>query len=494
VGSGKRTRGARGIIVRDWLSYTTASVKTLALGPERKMRSTPPGPRQGRFKRWRRSRPFWGGLLLFLAGGELVLIPLGSLLIHGGVKLVIYIGIGGVFGVLIGLLLITAGLLLWISPAHKTFYALAGVILAVLSFIASNLGGFFIGMLLGIIGGALAFAWTPDPAAEADTTPLRPLTEEVAPDATALDARALDDTPPNWPVPDGAGLNGVGLNGIGLNEAGPAEGTSGDEGEDAPGGRYRSGGRLLAGAAMPVLLASSLLTAHTAVQRPAAPQAASGCILWVICFPSSTPSPSPSPTPSPGSASPAGNPAGLPAASPSPSGSVQPDPVPGAGSSAGAGPGAGSSGVIARDDMGLEASTATTVLTAGTATLNGLAYQGTAKVPVASGGTQTMMVFTLNSMILSGNVTTTVTEDGQTTVTAASTLDFSGGITLYATKLSGTLLGVPTTLTPDSVLTVLLHLLNTVTPLVPLTMTNVTTDQPLVMAGGLQAANLSVTS
>jgi len=52
----------------------------------------------------------------------------------------------------------------------------------------------------------------------------------------------------------------------------------------------------------------------------------------------------------------------------------------------------------------------------------------------------------------------------------------------------------PTTLTPDNVLSLLLHLLNTVTPLVPLTMTNVTTDQPLVIAGGLQAANLSVTS
>jgi hypothetical protein len=150
--------------------------------------------------------------------------------------------------------------------------------------------------------------------------------------------------------------------------------------------------------------------------------------------------------------------------------------------------------VIARAGQGLEASTATAVLTAGSATLNGLAYQGTAKVPVASGGTQTMMVFTLTSMSLSGNVTTTVTQDGQTTVTAASALDFSGGITLYATKLSGTLLGLPTTLTPDSVLSVLLNLLNTVTPLVPLTMTNVTTDQPLVMAGGLRAANLSITT
>jgi hypothetical protein len=53
---------------------------------------------------------------------------------HGAIKLVIYIGIGGLFGDLIGLLLVTVGLLLWISPVHNTLYAVAGVLLAVFSF------------------------------------------------------------------------------------------------------------------------------------------------------------------------------------------------------------------------------------------------------------------------------------------------------------------------------------------------------------------------
>jgi hypothetical protein len=330
VASGKRTRSARGVIVRDW-------------------------------RRWRRSRPFWGGLLLVLAGAEILLIPLASLLIHGGVKLVIYIGIGGVFGILIGALLITAGLLLWISPAHKTFYAVAGLVLGILSFPASNLGGFFLGMLLGIIGGGLAFAWTPDPV------------EERHPD-----------------------------------------------------------GRLLAGALLPILLASSLVTGHAA----------------------GDPSTSRHPVPS--------------------------DSV-------------SRAKMIARADEGLEASVSPSVITAGSATLDGLAYQGTVRMPVA-GGEQTMMVFTLHSMTLSGNVTATVTENGQSTVTQSSSLAFSDGVTLYATKLSGSLLGIPTTLTPGNVLTLLLHLLNTVTPAIPLTMTNVTTDQPLVIAGSLQAANLSITT
>jgi hypothetical protein len=113
------------------------------------------------WRAWRRSRPFWGGLLLLLAGLELVLLPLSGVLVHGGLKLVIYIGIGGVFGVLIGALLIAAGTAVLVNPGHRSFYGIAGIILGIASFPASNLGGFFIGMLLAIVGGALSYAWTP---------------------------------------------------------------------------------------------------------------------------------------------------------------------------------------------------------------------------------------------------------------------------------------------------------------------------------------------
>jgi hypothetical protein len=79
-------------------------------------------------------------------------------------------------------------------------------------------------------------------------------------------------------------------------------------------------------------------------------------------------------------------------------------------------------------------------------------------------------------------------------VTTNSSLDFSGGVVLYATKLSGNLLGVPITLTPGSVTTVLLKLLNSLTPLVPVAMTAVTTDDFLVASGSLQANDLNITS
>jgi hypothetical protein len=115
------------------------------------------------FRDWRRSRPFWGGLLLLLAGLELLGIPLLSVLAHGSVKVVVYIGIGGVFGVLIGGLLVACGLLVWFHPVQRVFYAIAGVLLAVASFVATNLGGFFLGMLLGVTGASLSFGWSAEP-------------------------------------------------------------------------------------------------------------------------------------------------------------------------------------------------------------------------------------------------------------------------------------------------------------------------------------------
>ena len=126
------------------------------------------------FRGWRRSRPFWGGLLLVLAGIELVAIPLLSVLAHGSVKVVIYIGIGGVFGVLIGGLLVACGLLIWFHPVQRVFYAIAGVLLAVASFVATNLGGFFFGMLLGVTGASLSFGWTPGPGRLAGQRQPRP--------------------------------------------------------------------------------------------------------------------------------------------------------------------------------------------------------------------------------------------------------------------------------------------------------------------------------
>jgi hypothetical protein len=45
------------------------------------------------------------------------------------------------------------------------------VLASLVSFITSDLGGLLLGMLLGIIGGALAFAWSPLPANAVEQPP-----------------------------------------------------------------------------------------------------------------------------------------------------------------------------------------------------------------------------------------------------------------------------------------------------------------------------------
>ncbi len=106
------------------------------------------------FRAFRVSRPFWGGLLVIGGAAEILLSE------HGPLQVAIHIGIQGLAGYLIPMMLLLCGILLWFNPAQRTFYALLSILLALGSWITSNLGGFFIGMLLGLVGGALAFAWT----------------------------------------------------------------------------------------------------------------------------------------------------------------------------------------------------------------------------------------------------------------------------------------------------------------------------------------------
>ena len=104
-----------------------------------------------------------------------------------------------------------------------------------------------------------------------------------------------------------------------------------------------------------------------------------------------------------------------------------------------------------------------------------------------------MLEFTASSAALSGGVTVSVTQDGLTTDTNSPTLGFSGGLTLYATQLCGNIYGVlPKCFTPDSSSTVLLDLANLLSGIAPITLTDVTTDQPLTTAGALQTGSLGI--
>ncbi len=143
--------------------YGTADAEATDALPE--VSATPTRRRAGRWRRWRRSRPFWGALLIILGGGWTLFTE------HPPIHVVVHLGMQGLAGLAIPFVMLLCGLLLWFNPQQRLFYSVLSVLLSLGSFITSNLGGFLIGMLLGIIGGSLAFAWTlpsprPDPAPE----------------------------------------------------------------------------------------------------------------------------------------------------------------------------------------------------------------------------------------------------------------------------------------------------------------------------------------
>jgi hypothetical protein len=133
----------------------------------------------GRWRRWRRGRPFTAGVLVALGGAEMLVTlraPLGVLL---------HVGPQGLAAYLVPIILVLCGVLLIATPQQRVFYALLTLVLGLVSWLTSNLGGFVIGMLLALIGGALAFSWTPDKRRRA---PVPSTSDEPASDEDAADA------------------------------------------------------------------------------------------------------------------------------------------------------------------------------------------------------------------------------------------------------------------------------------------------------------------
>ncbi|MGW6709618.1 DUF6114 domain-containing protein [Streptomyces sp. NPDC054956] len=126
-----------------------------------------------RWRRWRRGRPFWGGLFAVLAGAEICALPLAPL------KIMLQQGVAGIPSVLMGVVMIVLGITAWFSPAQRSLAGVLTTLIATAALVLSNLGGFLIGTLLGILGGGLMFAWQPYAAQVARVSPDVP----VSPDA-----------------------------------------------------------------------------------------------------------------------------------------------------------------------------------------------------------------------------------------------------------------------------------------------------------------------
>ncbi|GJF35048.1 hypothetical protein KNE206_77480 [Kitasatospora sp. NE20-6] len=123
-----------------------------------------------RFRNWRRSRPFWGGLLAMIAGLPILYFPYAKLNLSG--MTVTMATTAGAGSMIIGLLMIALGVTAWFQPLVRIFCGVATTLLALISIPVSNLGGFGVGLVTGLLAGGLLMAWAPNPpAAAADAVP-----------------------------------------------------------------------------------------------------------------------------------------------------------------------------------------------------------------------------------------------------------------------------------------------------------------------------------
>ncbi|GHJ46529.1 hypothetical protein Cs7R123_38710 [Catellatospora sp. TT07R-123] len=417
-----------------------------------------------RYGAWRRSRPYWGGKLLILAGVEII----GStkMTLDGAT---ISVGITGLQSLLIPFILVVAGLLAWFSPAQRMFYGLVGVFVAIYSLIAVNLGGWFLGTILGIVGGGLVFAWNPAPGkgdqAERDDDPDADGGGHSADVDDLLDGPMTDTLPP--------AVNPL-RGGVPTQREPYGEPITG---QDRPGG----GRHAALGIVMATLTASML--GVVAAQQPAraaecgTAQAAAGPVRTVVggligtvgnllgAAAEVTPSPSASPTPCP-SASPEPSPSASagggepspsaspkPSASPEPSGSPTAEPSPDDSDPASPTPSPTAKQLQAAKGQPLVAERAS-LLTGSRVTMYNLVFDGIVHLPTRS-GTIEVLQFSMTQSDTVDFKLHVYGKDGADQELTTPKLTVKGDtVKFYTSRFRGNLLGVipvdysPTSLPP----------------------------------------------
>ncbi len=372
---------------------------------------------------------------MVLGGAEMLLSEKAPL------PVIVHIGLQGLAGYLIPALMVLCGLLLLFHPVQQTFYSLLAILLALGSWITSNLGGFLVGMLLGVVGGALAFAWQRDGKRGAGRRHrLRPRGEPSA------------------------GLSVI------FRESPPEPGS---RGRGEPG---RGAGAWGITAIIVMALASTLPRGQAPAFSPVGTQdpAASPQPTASRCAqPSPCPSGTPSPTPSPG-----------PSESPSPTPSESPSPTPSTGPSESPSPAPShrhTRQVPAAGAPSTRAAAGETTLTAGRAVLKGLSFAGIARLPTTA-GTLPVLKLSMNSLTLTGGTVLRFTEDGLAFTDRSTLLAFRGHVVLYTTKISGDLHGTHITFAPQR---------PPPARLAQMTLVNVVAKQPYTTADSLDASGVT---
>ncbi|SHN04317.1 hypothetical protein SAMN05443668_102692 [Cryptosporangium aurantiacum] len=385
------------------------------------------------------------------------------------------------------------------QPLLRTITGPIVVLLALVSLLVSNFGGFLIGMVLGVVGGGMMFAWSPTKNA-ALATPDVLLSDEAEPETDVLhvddaepatDVLALDDAEPptaDLHVDDAEPLTAD----LHLNDAEPptadlhlpaepidADSAAAERWRGLPGGtaaesepptgpgRHR---RLLSVLVwlVPALAVALILTttgAPAVADTPGGQPRDLPCLIPFLC-PEPTPEPEPEPAPSPSPSAPLfpdllPKPGPSASASPTPGATCAPEDYPtGDGTPVGeaaalaarilqacakAGtPNAGTADEVSA--VGIEPG----VLKADRLTLEDLTYRGTVKLATATGST-TVMEFSATKLTIVG-MDLRVPFNART-ITLAGTggsATISGNVKLYAADLSGKALDLlPLKFTPN---------------------------------------------
>lgn len=117
---------------------------------------------RARFRAWRRPRPVFGGLLLIIGGLLIGYVPIqfaSELMLIGGAFTVI--------GLLFAALVTFCGIAVLAKPRLSTIFGVFGVAFSTLSLFGA-LGGLFVGMIVGTVGGVLSYSWEPPEGYEYD--------------------------------------------------------------------------------------------------------------------------------------------------------------------------------------------------------------------------------------------------------------------------------------------------------------------------------------
>lgn len=112
-----------------------------------------------RFRTWRGDRPFWAGLFTMVGGLPIAYFPYANM--HLGNITLAMSTTAGAGSLIIGVLLITLGLTMWFHHIVRVFAGVAAILLALISIPVANIGGFLVGFLFALLGGALSISWAP---------------------------------------------------------------------------------------------------------------------------------------------------------------------------------------------------------------------------------------------------------------------------------------------------------------------------------------------